>query len=43
MGQGELRGRIKVYADEMHLTVEEIAERLHMDKESIEEILDEIN
>jgi hypothetical protein len=41
--QGELRGRIKVYADEMHLTVEEIAERLHMDKETIEEILDEID
>jgi hypothetical protein len=38
---GEVRGKIKVYAYEMNLSAEEIAAKLGMEKEDVEEIINE--
>jgi predicted transposase YdaD len=38
---GEARGKIKVYAYEMNLSAEEIAAKLGMEKEDVEEIINE--
>jgi predicted transposase YdaD len=39
---GELRGMIRIYIQEMHLPVEEVAKKLSVDTETVEKILAEM-